>query len=172
MKITHVSVSWSEKVSLREYSNVGHSLSLTAELEPDEHWLTAQKELLHKCQNLVRREIDKALEFDDMPPKYYSGPRFQVMKDRQRRIIIIMPDETNDWPDEFTHAFYGNSRKMRRETALAKVKEFLADNDNFTFIDCSDGDLSLIPKPEENKSKEESIFNLLNKWGSGKEYNE
>lgn len=143
IQIKEISVGWSETVSLSGYCNVRPSVSYTAIVEEGQAPAQVRMALLEIARSTVREEIDAALERDGRAPKYYEGPRFQVLYSDRRKAVIVMSDDTNDWPDACVHRC-GLPRGMRLEVAREKAVD-LAATYGYDYYDCSDGDYSRLP---------------------------
>jgi hypothetical protein len=166
MQITQITVSYGETQSLPEYSNVKPSITLTAVLNDGEDTVTIEAELWQHAKTAVREQIDLALEVNNIPAKYSTDPRFQVLKtrsvsyyDRDKielpKLVAIIPNETK-LDDRFVHAGWRDSRKLRYGHALRLAAETA--EEGYTIVDCADGDLSrlaaaLPPKPAEQPQR-------------------
>lgn len=151
MQIREITVGWAETVSLPEYSNVRPSFQFAAVLEEDDDPVDVYHKLLAQAKRLVRLEVDGMLEANGKPPKYWTGPRFQVLKSRDRKAIIIMKNETNDWPENFVHSL-GIPRGIRWEIAEERAAN-LGKRLGWAVIDCTadDFDFSTLPQPQSKK---------------------
>jgi hypothetical protein len=155
MNIREISVGWSELVSLPGRCNVRPSLGYTAIVEEGESADEVRSELLKQVKTLVRAEIDMALEQHNESPKYYDGPRFQVLYSDRCKAVVIMPDDTNVWPETFVHR-WGSPRGMRPQVAREKAVN-LATSYGYDYYDCSDGNYDRLP-PVPDVEEEELPF--------------
>ena len=153
MKTIRVRVGWTEAISLPD-ANVKPSVMITAQLDDDDDPADVRSVLLDACKREVRAEIDAVLEFHGQAPKYYAGPRYQVLYSRERHAVLVMSDDTNDFPDDFTHPWGGGSvRGLRLEVARRKAAQY-AEKTGYSLYDCSDGDLSILPPPPDEPPDE------------------
>jgi hypothetical protein len=156
MKLTQITVSYGATQTLPEYSNCKSSITLTAELGPDDDRAAVESELWALARASVHEEIDCALEANDRPAKYdTASPRFQVVKNVKTLgaplVVVIAPNDAV-LPEHirFLSANYAASHNLRIGHARRIAAE-TAENSNAAVIDCSDGDLTpilamLLPK--------------------------
>lgn len=153
MNITQITVSYGETQSLPEYSNVKPNLTITAVLDPDDIPEQIERMLWHQAKEAVHAQIDLALERNNIPAKYSTDPRYQVLRTRSAqyynrgapeppKIVVIVPNDLK-LDDRFVHAGYGESRKLRYEHALRLAADS-AESFGAAILDCTDGDLSRI----------------------------
>jgi hypothetical protein len=167
MNITQITVSYGETQSLPEYSNVKPSITLTAVLNDGEDTVTIEAELWQHAKTAVREQIDLALEVNNIPAKYSTDPRFQVLKTRSvsyydrgkielPKLVAIIPNDAK-LDGRFVHAGYLHSRKLRYGHAQRLAAETA--DEGYTIVDCSDGELSrlMVLLPEEPAAKQEDL---------------
>jgi len=156
VKITQVTIGYGETQSLPEYSNVKPSATFTATIEDGDDLWEVEQQLWDLAKGAVRAQIDATLEFHGKPAKYDPSPRFQVMRTywnkwenkgapEPPRIVVVFPNEMDapkDIDARLVHAGYGESRKLRYAHALDVARGVVQDNEGYTIVDCSDGDLS------------------------------
>ena len=157
MKITEITVSYEATQSLSDYSNVRPGLRLTATLAENDDYVIARQSLLAEARAVVESEIDRCLIADGKAPRYYIGPRFQVMYSRDLHVIIIMPNEASPNLLPGFGWYHHAVRRMSLDQARQVVRELAAQN-GFAVLDCSNGDLSGLAKfvPSEPPSADES----------------
>lgn len=154
MKITEISVSWKETCSIPgEYSNVTPEFGLKAALgdfdNPDE----VREQLLNEVKQHVQSRIDNVLEAHNESPKYSDEPLFRLRYSRDEKLYVIVPNderllrEMNGFFD-----IYG-LKPMRLSKIRAEAQRKTVNRENSVLIDCSDGDLSKLPKPKENEEE-------------------
>lgn len=150
MNITKISVTWGETQSLPDYCNVKPSVTLEAEMERDDDHCSCIDTLREAAQELVRAQVDEALEAAGLPAKYSAEPRYKAYKSPQRSCIVIIPNELslNALSDGF-NSIWGIPAGARREH-LMRLVNAKAKTTGAQVIDCADGYLSRIPPlPEE-----------------------
>jgi hypothetical protein len=156
--LTQITVSYGETQSLPEYSNVKPSITLTATLDAGDDAPVIEAELWQHAKNAVREQIDLALEANGKAAKWSGEPRYQVMQtywsqwDHQGeakppQYVIILPNAINlergAYAQKLVHvSSMEDSRKLRYDHALRIATAKLSDDDGYTLIDCSDGDLT------------------------------
>jgi len=157
MKLTEITISYGETVSLPGYSNTKPQITLTATIGPDDDPAEIELLLWAHARQAVQAQADTTLEQNDQPAKYDPAPRYQVMRtyyDRYGRpkdeiappiIVVVFPDD-NDLDREsygarFVHAGYAESRKLRYQHAMRVAAKAARENNNAEIIDCSDGNL-------------------------------
>lgn len=159
MNITQITVSYGETQSLPEYSNVKPNLTLTAVLQDGDDPAEVEALLWSHAKAAVREQIDQALEGSGKAAKYDPAPRYQVMKtyrdrwaDRGKpkapKIAVILPNELelarDAYPASLVHAGYPESRGLRHAHVWRLAEQVARENDGYTLIDCSSGDLSAL----------------------------
>lgn len=169
MNITQITVSYGETQSLPEYSNVKPLLSITAVLDAGEDVALIEAQLWQHAKEAVREQIDLALESNNIPAKYSTEPRYQVLKTRTNsyydrgkielpKLVTIIPNESK-LDDRFVHAGWRDSRKLRYGHAQRLAAE--TSEEGYTIVDCADGDVSrllaLLPEEpvEESPAKQD-----------------
>jgi hypothetical protein len=93
MKITTITVGWSETCSLPEYNNVKPSLTLTAQIGEDEDAQAVVLLLMAEVKATVQAQVDQTLERFARSPRYYIGPQYQVLRKRNDETIFVIPIE-------------------------------------------------------------------------------
>jgi hypothetical protein len=164
MNITQITVSYGETQSLPEYSNVKPNITITAVIEEGEDLSAVEVALWAHAKQQVHEQIDLALEANNIPAKYSTDPRFQVLKTRTSsyydrgkielpKLVAIIPNDSK-LDDRFVHAGWRDSRKLRYSHAQRLAAE-TCDEGGYTIVDCADGDLSrlLAMLPEEAKAE-------------------
>lgn len=157
VNITQITVSYGETQSLPEYSNVKPNITLTAVLQNGDDPAEAEALLWQHARTAVQDQIDSALESCGRAAKYDPAPRYQLMKtyrdrwaDRGKpkapKIVVILPNELelarDAYPASLTHAGYPESRGLRLAHVQRLAESVLRENEGYTLIDCSSGDLT------------------------------
>jgi hypothetical protein len=167
MNITQITVSYGETQSLPEYSNVKPNLTITATLDAGEDVAIVEAQLWEHAKDAVHAQIDAALEANNIPAKYSTEPRFQVLKTRTSsyydrgapvppKVVAIVPDGLK-LDDRFVGAGYHGSRKLRYGHALRMASENV--DEGYTLVDCADGDISrLLAQLPEDPAEPERPF--------------
>lgn len=140
MKVHQVSVTYSETCSLPNYCNVKPTISITAEIGPDDDYDTVYESLMREARDAVQYEVDKALEAADRPPKYWRGSRYYAALSYERKTVAILPT-TITTPLAYRN-FYDVPFGMTRAYAIERVGRLMQTMGGYTLIDCTDGDLS------------------------------
>ena len=141
MRITRVTLNFTETCNLGDYSNTKPSIELTADVEYGDHILDVIQELADMAKSTLRTKIDEELEQVGRPAKYSTEPRFDLFKGTQNEypfVAII--------PTQLEHDFgpvraYRTSRGDRYGVA-AKEAAGIAEANNWHLFDCRDGDLT------------------------------
>lgn len=150
MKINEISITYGRTQSLKDYSNVKQSITVTATREAGESAIDVAGRLLDFAKHVVHDAIDSALEAADEKPMFYQGPLFCVRFAVARKIVVIYPENTDlpsarNWRDsDGWIGRYGWAAK-RKDTAIAVATEIAAKK-GYQLIDCTDGDFSRIPE--------------------------
>jgi hypothetical protein len=158
MILTQITVSYGGTQSLPEYSNCKVNISLTATIDPDDDPADAEAVLWAHAKESAHAQIDGALEANDIAAKYSTEPRYQVMQTywnqwdhrgetKPPQYVIILPNtidlDRGAYAQKLVHASSrGDSRKLRYQHALRIATAKLNEDDGYTLIDCSNGDLT------------------------------
>lgn len=151
MRITRITLNFTETCNLGDYSNTKPSLELMADLEPGDDVQVVISQLSDIAKGTLRAKIDEELEQVRRPAKYSTEPRFDLFKGTQNEypfVAII--------PTQLEHDFgpvraYRTSRGDRYAVA-AKEAAGIAEANNWHLFDCRDGDLTnLVAFLEEKK---------------------
>jgi hypothetical protein len=118
VKIIEVQAGWSETVSLPGYANARPSVAFTAVVEDDEDPEEIRRQLLETAKQIVRQEVDAVLMEHDRPPKYYDGPRYDVVESVERRAVVIVPSG-----EAVPRDFWIKHADLPLQTARAKALE-------------------------------------------------
>ncbi len=143
MNITEITVSYEATQSLSDYSNVRPGVRLTATLGENDDYVIARQNLLAEARAVVHEEIDRCLIGDGKAPRYYIGPRFQAMHNRDLHVIVIMPNEASPNLLPGFGWYHHGVRRMSLDQARRLMTEYVAQT-GFTAVDCSNGDLSIM----------------------------
>ncbi len=156
MQITEITVSYEATQSLSDYSNVRPGVRLTAVLVGHDDPTAVQQTLLNEARSIVQEEIDDCLIADGKAPRYYDGPRYQVVYNRETRIVAILPNETKpiDLPGPGAW-FHKTFRRMRLDQARGIAQDLAQDHD-WRLIDCHEGDLSPLVELERFIAQEQT----------------
>lgn len=148
MKVTQVTVSYSETYSTGNYGNVKPSVSFTATLDEGDEETTVRKILMEVARDQVRSEIDDVLEANGQPAVYSSDPRFKLLYNRDAKAIAVVP--TSIPGIQLPAGYMGTYRAtsdMRLAAALHRANDMAEDWDAKVY-DCSDLDFSKLPKAQ------------------------
>jgi len=141
MNIIEITVSYEATQSLSNYSNVRPGMRITATLGENDDYVIARQSLLDEARAVVESEIDRCLIADDKAPRYYTGPRFQLLVNRQMSLIVILPNEANPNLLPGKSWYHEGVRRMSLDQARRLMTEHVALT-GCTGVDCSNGDLS------------------------------
>ena len=129
MKISRITVGFSETCNLGDYSNTKPSIELTADLETGDDVLEVIDHLTTLANQTLHKHIDEELERVGKSPKYYDGPLYSVYSSYKYNYILIVPSE----PDRHvSHETYYATRQ-RYEIARAKAEELASGQDRLLF---------------------------------------
>jgi len=151
MQIIEITVSYEATQSLSDYSNVRPGIRLTVRLDEGDDPVIARQTLLDEARTIIYQEIDDCLFIDGKAPRYYNGPRYRVEYSRERRWVVILPDDDDLYQKLFelgddwcSSRDMRPSRGMRLDQAYTVAARLVADNaeKQYVVVDCSDGDLS------------------------------
>jgi hypothetical protein len=141
MKITEIKVRYGRTHSLTNYANVRPEVEYTVELGDDDQNMDriTVNDLMTQAKEFVHKEIDRALEDNYQPPKFYTGPRFKAGFSHIREAIAIVPQET-ELPPDF---YYRPSAEQMRLIIIEEIAREMAKNfGGYLVYDCSSGDIT------------------------------
>jgi hypothetical protein len=160
MILTQITVSYGGTQSLPEYSNTKVNISLTATIDPDDDPADVERVLWEHAKESAHAQIDAALEANGKAAKYDPAPRYQVMQTywsqwdhkgeaKPEQYVIILPStidlERDAYAQKLVHvSSMEDSRKLRYDHARRVATAKLHEGDDYTLIDCADGDLSAL----------------------------
>lgn len=151
MKITRVTLNFTETCNLGDYSNTKPSLELTADVEYGDHILDVIQGLADMAKTALRTKIDEELELVGRPAKYSTEPRFDLFRGTQGEYPFVAIIPTRLEHDFGPVRAYRTSRGVRY-AAIAKEATEVAEANNWHLFDCRDGDLTrLLAFLEEKK---------------------
>ncbi len=151
MRITRVTLNFTETCNLGDYSNTKPSIELTADVEYGDHILDVIQELADMAKTALRTKIDEELEQVGRPAKYSTEPRFDLFKGTQNEYPFVAIIPTRLEHDFGQVRAYRTSRGVRY-TVIAKEAAEVAEANNWHLFDCRDGDLTnLLAFLEEKK---------------------
>jgi hypothetical protein len=155
MKLLTITVSYGATQSLPEYSNVKPSITLTAQLDPDDDPNEVEQLLWRHAKISVHEEIDRTLELCDRAARYSDEPRYQVLRTywnewehrgetKPPEYIVIVPNgvslDRKVYDQRLVHTGSGDSRKLRYHHARRLADAYV--QDGYTLLDCSSGELT------------------------------
>lgn len=154
MRTAQITVSYQETCSLPEYSNVRPGITYVLDLEPGDDADDIRQHYTAMARTFVQQQIDAALEAHGKAPKYYAGPRVQLLQSPHGRHqdILIMPDNRDDWPRGWTHVMYPQESRRLRPTYALEVAARLANQRGGVVVDCSENMLALAEWQERNQA--------------------
>ena len=97
MEITEIIVSYESKQNVGNYSNVTPHITMKVALTEDDDPDRVLADVTTLVRTTVQREVDAALEANDLPPLYTTEPRYQVLVRHGRRdggletVVVIAP---------------------------------------------------------------------------------
>jgi len=148
MNITEISVSYEETCSLPGYNNVRPGLRMTAIVEEGETADMVKNRLMKQVRYFVRDEVDQALMDNGKAPKYYEGQRYKIVHSNQRKIILIVPQNHHDFPDDFYNS--SSADYDLREITLDQAERYARlgceqRGDGYRWEVILDGNYSILP---------------------------
>lgn len=152
MKITEVQAGWAETVSLPGYANARPSVAFSAVVEDDEDPEEIRRQLLETAKRIVRQEVDAVLMEHDRPPKYYDGPRYDVVESVERRAVVIVPSGASVPRD-----FWIKCADLPLQAARAKALE-RAENKGWALLEVTSGSPDETFELLYRRQREESPF--------------
>lgn len=129
MRITRVTLNFTETCNLGDYSNTKPSLELMADLELGDDVQAVIGQLSAIAKETLRAKIDEELEVVGKSPKYYNGPLYSVYMSGRYNYILIVPAESIR---HISHETY-YSMRQRHEIARAKAEELAGNGDRPIF---------------------------------------
>lgn len=94
MRITQITINFTETCNLGDYSNTKPSVELTAILDAGDDVQAVLGELVATAKGVIHDKIDDELERVDKPPKYWQGDRYDVIYSHTTRFVAIVPAAT------------------------------------------------------------------------------
>lgn len=144
MRITQISINFTETCNLGDYSNTKPSVELTALLEPGDDPHAVLDELTGMAKETLHAKIDDELELVGRSPKYYQGPLFEVVYGYHYRYVAVLPVGQRKKLSGFSNNTTGGEQRYEAalKHALVKRQEIESDGDPCEFFDCANGDLT------------------------------
>lgn len=91
MRITQITINFTETCNLGDYSNTKPSIELTALLDAGDDVYAVVDSLTNTAKGVLRDKIDDELERVNRPVKYFDGPRYDVLYGSEYRCVAIVP---------------------------------------------------------------------------------
>lgn len=143
MRITQISLSFTETCNLGDYSNTKPSIELTALLDAGDDVHAVINELVTKAKGVIHEKVDEELELANRSVKYYAGPTYDVVYSYGTKWAAIIPAdfELAKLPGRSTFAL----KKVRHAAAVRRAKRELRElPEGACLFDCSDGDINAL----------------------------
>lgn len=139
MRITQITVNFTETCNLGDYSNTKPSVELTATLDAGDDVQAVLGELVATAKSVIHDKIDDELERVDKPPKYWSGERYDVIYSMTTRFVAIVPAATITQLDGgFYHYQEGVRYPAAKKAALRKFSQLGTEGaKGATYFDCT-----------------------------------
>lgn len=134
MRITQISINFSETCNLGDYSNTKPAIELTAQLEATDDPVTVLQELIGLAKEHLHKEIDKELSIVGRELKYYKGPKFAAVASERYKFYGVVPHKARV-PNSYAYR-----KGILYEDALAAAQQEFR-QDDYVFFDCADGNL-------------------------------
>lgn len=143
MKITTITVGKKYTYNLGNYSNIQPELWITAEVEEGDSVEKVRARLKAEVDNHIHNEIDEALEAQGNSPKFWRGPRFDLLKVDKEKYAVIIPHGAQDdlpgaWPQHGDIQYSGNRFSTIQQYCSGLGRDW-------TVADFSTGDFSDLP---------------------------
>jgi hypothetical protein len=141
MKLTEISIAYTQTYNLGNYSNVKPEIRLTAVLEDGDNPEQIMAELQAQAQAHIHEVIDTTLEEQGDAPHFWKGPRYDLVEAGKDKILVIIPagqreEMPGDWSD----------LPLRQHGwRLPTLQQHAHEKGRYTVLDCSDGDFSHLP---------------------------
>lgn len=135
MRITQVTVNFSETCNLGDYSNTKPSIELTALLDAGDDVYGVLDSLVAIAKRVLHDKIDEELERVSKPPKYWDGQRWDVIYSHTTQFVAIVPAATITQLDG---GFYHYLGEVRYPAAQKAAQTKLGHIANAAFYDCRD----------------------------------
>ncbi|MGE3487932.1 MAG: hypothetical protein AB7L09_24695 [Nitrospira sp.] len=139
MRITQITLNFTETCNLGDYSNTKPSIELTALLDAGDDVQVVIDELVTRAKSVIHDKIDEELEKVDRAPKYWKGDRYDVIYSLRTNMVAIVPQASISQLDG---GFYSAADGVRYEAARGRAKGRARDNRDVRVFDCADGDLT------------------------------
>lgn len=152
MKVTLVEFEFGMTQNLGDYTNTRPSVKLVAEVGEDDDPGKVLGTLAQQAVTAVHNIVDNELELAGRQVKYHRGPLYRVWHSELRQCVVIThsedkPPVEENWKQRDHWNSYISGRdfptNMRWETAQEAAR--LAQREDWTLVDCSDGDFSAAP---------------------------
>lgn len=140
MRITQVSLSFTETCNLGDYSNTKPSIELTALLDASDDVHAVIGELVTTAKAVIHEKIDEELERVDRSVKYFDGPTFDVIYSGNTNLIAIVPARS---VTQLPGGFMVGSERIRSDAAKRRVAyQARMMRAKTQIFDCADGNLA------------------------------
>ncbi len=133
MRITQVTVDFTETCNIGDYSNTKPSIELTAVLDAADDVHVVIEDLVTLAKGVLHEKIDEELELVGRAPKYWAGPRFNVIQGPNTNFVAIVPSGSTLKLDggSFIQAL-----RLRDKAARQLAMQLLTDEEQ-QFFDCT-----------------------------------
>ena len=138
MRITQISINFSETCNLGDYSNTKPAIELTAQLDAADKPEEVLKQLIDMAKQHLHEEIDKELAAVGRELRYYEGPKFAAISSDRYKFYAVVPHEKRKIPSSYAHkkgAWYEDALTFAHST----LKE-----DEYLFFDCAAAGLEVL----------------------------
>ena len=122
MRISEITICFTETCNLGDYSNTKPSVELKAVLEPGDDVGAVVAQLTRTAKSVIHDKIDEELELASKPVKYFQGVRYDVIYASRTGIVAIVPMGS---VRQLDGGFYHAARGIRYAAAVRVAEQQL-----------------------------------------------
>lgn len=135
MRITQVTINFTETCNLGDYSNTKPSIEIQALLEAGDDVHAVIDELVTTAQAVIHEKIDAELERVDKPVKYSTDPLYDVIYSSRTNLVAIVPAGP---AQQFDGGYYPAALGIRYAAAFRRANQQLKQmNSSTVLFDCN-----------------------------------
>lgn len=136
MRITQITIGFTETVNLGDYSNTKPSVELTALLDAGDDVPTVIDELVATAKSVIHEKVDDELERVEKPPKYWAGARYDVIYSHTTKFVAIVPAATITQLDGGFYTDVKGVRYQAAQKAAIRKQSDIGHAETTEFFDC------------------------------------
>lgn len=157
MRITQITINFTETCNLGDYSNTKPSVELTAILDASDHVIDVLQELVATAKSVIHEKVDEELERVGKPPKYWDRERYDVIYSHTTRFVAIVPADTIDQLDGGFYHIAEGVRYPAAQKAANRKRGQIGASDFVELFDCTLGDF-VLPELYEHTTEQNRLY--------------